>query len=174
MKVRYALKTCGYKIKSEKCALCSQVETIEHWFLFCPRVRAVWNYFTPYLSRLSNSPFSVNSTSVFFPFLSRASLPSFFSSFQPWDIFGILLELLSCGKPIFGNLLLPVILLNDCSKNTINIPCLTARQLCFGLLQAHYLFAKLRKLGHFLLLKFIILEQFIISYSFPFHRSVHQ
>lgn len=75
--VPYALKTCAYKIKSEKCALCPQVKTIEHCFLFCPRVRAVWNYSTPYLSRLSNSPFSVYSASVFFPFLSRASLPSF-------------------------------------------------------------------------------------------------
>ena len=65
IKVRYALKTWGYKVKSDKCALCSQVETIEH-FLFCPCVRAVWRYFTPYLSCLSNSPFS-----------SRASSPSF-------------------------------------------------------------------------------------------------
>ena len=77
IKVRYALKTCGYKVKSDKCALCSQVETIEHCFLFCPRVRAVWNYFTPYLSRLSNSPFSVDSSCIFFPFSSRASSPSF-------------------------------------------------------------------------------------------------
>ena len=34
IKVRYALKTWGYKLKSDKCALCSQVETIEHCFLF--------------------------------------------------------------------------------------------------------------------------------------------
>ena len=54
--------------------------------------------------------------------------------------------------------------INDCSKNTNNIPCLTARQLCFGLLQAHYLFAKIRKLSHFLLLKIMMVEQFIISY----------
>ena len=33
-KVPYALKTCAYKIKSEKCALCSQDKTIEHCFLF--------------------------------------------------------------------------------------------------------------------------------------------
>ena len=77
IKVRYALKTWGYKVKSDKCALCSQVETIEHCFLFCPRVRAVWRYFTPYLSRLSSSPFSVNSSCIFFPFLSHASSPSF-------------------------------------------------------------------------------------------------
>ena len=77
IKVRYALKTWGYKVKSDKCALCSQVETIEHCFLFCPRLRTVWNYFTPYLSHLSNSPFSVNSSCIFFPFSSRASSPSF-------------------------------------------------------------------------------------------------
>ena len=40
-------------------------------------VRAVWRYFTPYLSRLSSSPFSVNSSCIFFPFLSHASSPSF-------------------------------------------------------------------------------------------------
>jgi len=77
IKVRYALKTWGYKVKSDKCALCSQVETIEHCFLFCPCMRAVWNYFTPYLSRLSNSSFSVNSSCIFFPFSPPASSPSF-------------------------------------------------------------------------------------------------
>ena len=77
IKVRYALKTWGYKLKSDKCALCSQVETIEHCFLFCPRARAVWNYFTPYLSRLSTSSFSVNASCVFFPFSCRVSSPSF-------------------------------------------------------------------------------------------------
>ena len=77
IKVRYALKTWGYKLKSDKCALCSQVETIEHCFLFSPRVRAVWNCFTPYLSCLSTSPFSVNSSCIFFPVSSCASSPSF-------------------------------------------------------------------------------------------------
>ena len=77
IKVRYALKAWGYKVKSGKCALCSQAETIEHCLLFCPRVRAVWRYFTPYLSRLSNSPFSVNPSCVFFPFSSHPSSPSF-------------------------------------------------------------------------------------------------
>ena len=77
IKVRYALKTWGYKVKSDKCALCSQVETIEDCFLFCPRVHAVWNYFTCYMPHLSNFPFSVNCSCVFFPFSSRASSPSF-------------------------------------------------------------------------------------------------
>ena len=77
IKVRYALKTWGYKLKSDKCALCSQVETIDHCLLFCPRVCAVWRYFTPYLSPLSTSPFSVNSSCIFFPFSSHASSPSF-------------------------------------------------------------------------------------------------
>ena len=75
--VRYALKTWGYKVKSDKCAPSSQVETIEHCFLFCPRMRAVWTYFTHYKFRLSNFPFAVNCSCVFFPFLSRASSPSF-------------------------------------------------------------------------------------------------
>ena len=40
--------------------------------------------------------------------------------------------------------------------------------------QAHYLFAKIRKLSHFLLLKIMMVEQLIISHSFPFRRSVRQ
>ena len=77
IKVCYMLKAWAYKVKSDKCALCSQAETIEHSFLFCPRVRVVWKFYTPYLSRLSNSPLPVNSSCVFFPFESHASSPSF-------------------------------------------------------------------------------------------------
>ena len=51
---------------------------------------------------------------------------------------------------VFGKLLL--ILLNDCSKNTNNIPCLTARQLCFGLLQ------EIMNLGELLHVFFIIMN----------------
>ena len=76
IKVRYALKAWGYKVKSDKFSLCSKAETIEHSFLLCPRMRTVWKYFTPYLSRLFNSPFSVTSC-VFFPFSSHPSSPSF-------------------------------------------------------------------------------------------------
>lgn len=111
IKVRYALKTWGYKVKSDKCALCSQVETIEHCFLFCPRVRAVWRYFTPYLSRLSSSSFSVNSSCIFFPFLSHASSPSFLQFYfgfgkrgtsQPFEIlFWMLIKSLTWLKKIF-------------------------------------------------------------------------
>ena len=51
IRVRYALRTWGY-IDTDKCAVCSQVETIEHCFLNCPRVRKVWDHFSRPLSRL--------------------------------------------------------------------------------------------------------------------------
>ena len=66
IKVRYALKTWGY-IENDKCALCNNVETIEHCFLECPRVARVWDYFTPILSCFLISPFSVTAPSLFYP-----------------------------------------------------------------------------------------------------------
>ena len=92
IKVRYALKTWGYKF--DKCALCSQVETVEQCFLFCPRERAVWNFYVPHFSRLSNSPFSVNSFSGFFPLSCRASLSSL--SFYCYLIATILFWIWQC------------------------------------------------------------------------------
>ena len=77
IKVRYASKTWGYKIKSAKCALCSQADTIEHCFLLALACTLRGTFKVPYLSRLSDSPVFVNSASVFFPFSSCASSPSF-------------------------------------------------------------------------------------------------
>lgn len=67
VKVRYALKSWGY-INNDRCAICNRVETIEHCFLECTRVVTVWNFFAPTLSRFLNSPFSVSTLSVFYPF----------------------------------------------------------------------------------------------------------
>ena len=51
IKVRDSLKHWGY-INSDKCALCSRKETIDHCFLNCPRSKRVWSHFLPYLSSL--------------------------------------------------------------------------------------------------------------------------
>ena len=76
VRVRYNLKSWGY-IDSDKCAMCSRVETIKHCFIECPRAREVWGFFAPFLSRLLGSPFSLSFASVLFPFSSLQSSPSF-------------------------------------------------------------------------------------------------
>ena len=69
VRVRYNLKSWGY-IDSDKCAVCSRVETMQHCFVDCPRVIKVWDFFSPYLSRLLGSSFSLSFSSVLFPFSS--------------------------------------------------------------------------------------------------------
>jgi len=45
VKTRYVLKVLwGYKVNSANCAVCGQVETLEHLFLECPRVFFVWQW----------------------------------------------------------------------------------------------------------------------------------
>ena len=72
VRVRYSLKSWGY-IDSDKCAMCSRTETMQHCFIDCPRVKKVWDSFTPHLSRLLGSPFSLSFSSVLFPFSSLQS-----------------------------------------------------------------------------------------------------
>ena len=75
VRVRYTLKCWGV-IDSDRCALCSRVETMQHCFVDCPRVRKVWDFFAPFLSRLLGSPFSLSFSSVLFPFSPLQSSPS--------------------------------------------------------------------------------------------------
>ena len=72
IRVRYALKVWGY-IRNDRCAVCNHVETIEHCFLECPRVVKLWEHFSPLLSILLDSPFSVSCRSVFYLFSSAQS-----------------------------------------------------------------------------------------------------
>ena len=51
VRVRYNLRVWGY-IDSDKCAVCSRVETIKHCFVDCPRIVRVWDHFAPFLFRL--------------------------------------------------------------------------------------------------------------------------
>ena len=65
VKVRDALKNWGY-INSDCCASCSRKETIDHCFLNCSRVKAVWSQFSPLLSSLLGVTFLPNCISVSF------------------------------------------------------------------------------------------------------------
>ena len=65
VKVRDALKNWGF-INSDCCASCSRKETIDHCFLNCSRVKAVWSHFSPFLSSLLGVTFLPNCISVFF------------------------------------------------------------------------------------------------------------
>ena len=65
VKVRNSLRNWGY-INSSQCASCRRVETIDHCFLNCTRVKPVWVYFLPLLTALLSSPFSVNCAFFFF------------------------------------------------------------------------------------------------------------
>ena len=49
---------------------------MQHCFVDCPRVRKVWDFFTPHLSRVLGSPFSLSFSSVLFPFSSLQSSSS--------------------------------------------------------------------------------------------------
>ena len=62
-----ALKTWGY-INNNRCGVCSRIETIEHCFLECPRVVKLWDHFSPLLSLLLGSSFSVTPTTMYYPF----------------------------------------------------------------------------------------------------------
>ena len=57
--VRENLNSWHY-IGENRCALCSRVESIEHCFLWCHQASLVWRFFTPFLTRLLGSPFSVS------------------------------------------------------------------------------------------------------------------
>ena len=70
IRVRYSLKVWGY-IVNDKCAICNRIETIEHCFLECPRVVKLWDHFSPVLSIVIDSPFSLSPICLlsFFSFL---------------------------------------------------------------------------------------------------------
>ena len=65
VKVRHSLRNWGY-IPSARCASCPRMETIDHCFINCRRVKPVWAHFVPLLSALLNSPFVPNCSSIFF------------------------------------------------------------------------------------------------------------
>ena len=65
MKVRDSLKNWGY-VNSSVCASCPRCETIDHCFLNCLRVKAVWKSFMPALSTVLNCHFAINVLFIFF------------------------------------------------------------------------------------------------------------
>ena len=65
VKVRDSMTNWGY-INSDRCAVCSRKETIDHCFLNCSRVKAVWSHFSPILASLLGVTFLPNCLFVFF------------------------------------------------------------------------------------------------------------
>ena len=65
VKVRDSLHTWGY-INSNRCAVCTRKETIDHCFLNCSRAKGVWAVFCPLLSALLGLTFLPNVNTVFF------------------------------------------------------------------------------------------------------------
>ena len=65
VKVRDSMNNWGY-INSGRCASCPRNETIDHCFLNCSRVKAVWLHFSSILSSLLGVTFLPNCLFVFF------------------------------------------------------------------------------------------------------------
>lgn len=65
IKVKDSMKNWGY-INSDRCASCPRKESIDHCFLNCVRVKAVWSHFSSVLSSLLGVTFSPNCLFVFF------------------------------------------------------------------------------------------------------------
>lgn len=64
VKVRDAIKNWGY-INSDQCASCPRIETVNHCFLHCSRVKEVWSHFSPVLSSLLDVTFIPNCLFVY-------------------------------------------------------------------------------------------------------------
>ena len=62
--VRDTLKSWGY-LSSDQCSSCPRRETIDHCFLNCWRIKQVWTFFSPFLSRFVKTPFIRNVLYVF-------------------------------------------------------------------------------------------------------------
>ena len=75
IRVRYSLRIWGYT-NNDKCAICSLTETIEHCFLECSRAVAIWNIFSPHISQLANSTFTIATRTIFFPLDESFSSPN--------------------------------------------------------------------------------------------------
>ena len=78
VKVRALLKKWNH-IQHDRCSLCRFSETIEHCFFECRRVRKVWTFFQPLLSKLS--PSALNFKTVIFPTGSASNQKTILFSF---------------------------------------------------------------------------------------------
>ena len=63
--MRHSLRKWGY-IASAQCASCPRVETIDHCFLHCGRVKSVWIHFIPLLFAILTCRFLPTCAYVFF------------------------------------------------------------------------------------------------------------
>ena len=64
VKVRDNLKTWGFNVTSDRCAVCNKCETIEHCFLKCSRVKKAWGWVMRIVHKWSRE-FEINEKCVF-------------------------------------------------------------------------------------------------------------
>lgn len=63
-KVRANLKEWGHNVVSDRCAVCRRVETVEHCFLECVRVRQAWGWVIYHIRSLVPRDFCINVSNV--------------------------------------------------------------------------------------------------------------
>ena len=61
-------------ISSRICASCNRRKTIDHCFLYCTSVKNIWFHFSPLLTRVLGTQFTLNLLSVFFFFFQLPSV----------------------------------------------------------------------------------------------------
>ena len=79
-KVRDSLFNWGC-ISSPICASCNRRETIDHCFLYCTRVKNTWFHFSPLLTRVLGTQFTLSLLSVFFLFSTSFGISEKIESF---------------------------------------------------------------------------------------------
>ena len=89
--VKTYLNRCHFGLNNERCYLCERGrETLEHTFILCPMVQALWGHFWPHLERLCNHRLKLDIPTVIQSYDQKGSFPSLsFRSFF-WLILGIL------------------------------------------------------------------------------------
>ena len=111
MRTRCNLKAWGY-IDSDRCAVCSRIETNQHCFVDCFCACEVWNFFAPFLSRLQSSPYIPSFKSILFPL---ANFPDSRLSVYHYFLASILFFIWqSCNLATFRNRTLS-------SRNIVNL-----------------------------------------------------
>ena len=63
-KVRENLKTWGCNVTSDRCAVCGRVESIEHCFLECKRVKRAWGWVMSFVSKAAPRGFAIDCRNV--------------------------------------------------------------------------------------------------------------
>ena len=100
-KVRDSLRNWGY-ISSDRCAVCTRKETIDHCFVNCARAKRVWSHFRPILSLLTGYALPINLATIFFFWFPNSSVKKAFIA--RFIIKNVLFSIwIFCNKSTFHN-----------------------------------------------------------------------